>query len=128
MNFYLDFPDLSVFAMSRVDGQPLCKLDFKRMRLKWLRDTKFNVVIAIYSEIFNVYYYEKHRINKRVLLEKTLLGEDVSITRPLVLQGQSTELLDIDHVFVLNRQYPPLYIASLRSYGFEDSGFSETKA
>lgn len=38
MNFYLDFPNVNVFAMSRVDNIPHIKLSIDRMRLKWLKD------------------------------------------------------------------------------------------
>lgn len=59
MNFYLDFPNVSLFAMSRIDNIPHIKLTIERMRLKWLKDLDYNIVIALYGEKINGFYYEK---------------------------------------------------------------------
>lgn len=85
MNFYVDFPEYHLFAMSRVDEIPHCKLEFDRMRLKWLRDDSFNVVIAVYAEKFRIRYYEKSQ--NGWVIEKALLGEDIQLTKRLKMQG-----------------------------------------
>lgn len=75
MNFYLDFPSVSVFAMSIIDNVPHCKLNVERMRLKWLKDQNNDIVIAIYGDKINIRFYEK--LGNDHLIEKTLLGEDI---------------------------------------------------
>ncbi|KAL4492372.1 hypothetical protein ABPG72_005507 [Tetrahymena utriculariae] len=126
MNFYIDFPNVSVFAMSRVDDIPHIKLVINRLRLKWLKDHKNNIIIALYGEKINISYYDK--VDSQNLLEKKLMGEDILKVQKVQLSGKSSDIFQIDHSFVIDRQYTPLHLSQMSTYGFEDKEFNEKRA
>jgi hypothetical protein len=77
MHFILDFPEATVFAMSRVDNLPHCKVNITKMRLKWLKDEHYNITIALYGEKVKINYYDIDE-DTNSLFEKTLLGENIN--------------------------------------------------
>ncbi|CAK86161.1 unnamed protein product (macronuclear) [Paramecium tetraurelia] len=57
ISFWLDFENLSIFALSKKSEQPLVQINMKQMRLEWLKET--DVYLNLFSQWISMYNYDK---------------------------------------------------------------------
>ncbi|CAD8067129.1 unnamed protein product [Paramecium primaurelia] len=71
--FWLDFEDISIFALSKKSEQPLIQINMKQMRLEWLKDT--NIDLNLFSKLINMYNYDEFN-NEFEFLGELNLNQD----------------------------------------------------
>ncbi|CAD8061213.1 unnamed protein product [Paramecium primaurelia] len=58
ISFWLDFEDISIFALSKKSEQPLVQINMKQMRLEWLKET--HIDLNLFSQLISMYNYDEY--------------------------------------------------------------------
>lgn len=58
ISFFLDFVDITIYPICSMTKLPYAAVTLQQMRLKWLRDKKYNVVLDLYAKEITITYFE----------------------------------------------------------------------
>ncbi len=85
ISFFLDFVDITIYPMCSKTKLPYAAVTLKQMRLKWLRDKKYNVILDLYAKEITISYFEPSN-NPDELVEKGITG-DIQLKQIIKLKG-----------------------------------------